>query len=87
MNPHCLRCHHPYASHRNDRDHKCKRQTLTKWDEKAKAFTSREDCDCAGYLGRVPVDKPGRGGCPHELLEGSRVCVICKEPVRDKVHR
>lgn len=87
MNPNCLRCGHPFDSHKNDETRTCKRQTLTGWDERAKQFKSRENCECDGYLGRVPTAEPGKRGCPHELLDGSRVCVVCKEPIPAKVKR
>jgi hypothetical protein len=83
----CLRCGHPFKSHAPDGEQKCKRKKLTGWNEQAKAFTGEESCQCPGYMGRVPIHEPGKHGCPHELLEGSRVCVVCKEPIPAKVKR
>jgi hypothetical protein len=88
MDANCQRCGHPYESHAKNKAHKCKRKKLTGWDEKIKAFTGEESCECPGYEGRTPP-KPSKKKpvCPHELLEGSRICVVCKEPVPVKVKR
>lgn len=87
MDPSCRQCGHPYSAHRHDGERTCKRRTLTGWSEKDKTFSGQQACTCPGYLGRIPNENVGKRGCPHEVLQGSRVCVICKEPVKTKVKR
>jgi hypothetical protein len=86
-NPNCLRCGHPFNSHGHAGDDKCRRKKLVGWNEAAKAFTAEQACSCTSYMGRVPRNDPGKHGCPHELIEGSRVCVACKEPVPVQARR
>lgn len=87
MDPNCLRCSHPLSSHAKEGERQCRRKTLTGWSEETKTFANDEMCECEGYLGRVPNHEVGKRGCPHELVEGSRVCVVCKEPVPAKAKR
>jgi len=86
-NPNCLRCGHPFSSHRDDGSRTCKRQSLSGWDEATKTFAHQEACECEGYLGRVPSPPVSKGECPHEFIQGSRVCVQCKEAVPVKAGR
>lgn len=87
MNETCLRCNHPFDAHHPTAKRMCKRQTLTGWSEADKVFTTRKTCSCAGFIGPVPDSPPlmPKSVCPHECLEGSRICVICKKPVPAKV--
>lgn len=87
MDPNCLRCGHPYSAHFKNSEMRCKRRTLTGWDEAAKTFSHQQQCACDGYQGRIPNPNITKTGCPHECLEGSRVCVVCKRPVPAKAKR
>lgn len=71
----CTRCGHTLQQHGAAG---CRVKVLTGWSETQLAFTSHRDCTCTGYIGSVPVT--GRGGCPHEMIKESNLCVHCGRP-------
>ena len=74
----CDHCHHTIEQHNAD---KACRVTVTKWDDAAMTWTPKQRCACPGYEGKPLMSTD----CPHDFMEGSRVCIWCKRVVSKAV--
>lgn len=72
----CRECQHEHRQH--DGDGHC-RVTVTRWDAVNREWECKAKCACPGYVGLKPVALAST--CPHEFLDGSRVCCHCLRAV------